>query len=113
NLLAGTVAGAMVTVEGSGFELTTTSDLVGPVHAVIDPRAVALYRDPPDGSPRNTWPATVEWVEPIGRITRVRLDGPLPLHADITPSAAEGLGLGPGTPVWAAVKATEISVQAR
>lgn len=113
NLMAGIASSAMVTIDGSDFVLTTTTDLVGPVNAVIDPRAVALHRDQPGGSPRNTWPTTVDWVEPLGRITRVRLAGPLPVNVDITPSAAESLALGPGTPVWAAVKATEIRVQAR
>lgn len=113
NFLPGHAAASAVTVEATDFVLTTTTDLTGPVSAVIDPRAVALHRERPGGSPRNTWPSTVEWIEPLGRTTRVRLAGPLPLNVDITPSSARALGLGPGSPVWAAVKATEIRVQAR
>ncbi len=113
NLVAGLAASSLVTVEGTDFVLTTTTEVEGPVNAVIEPRTVALYRERPGGSPRNTWPSTVEWVEPLGRTTRVRLAGPLPLNVDITPSSADALGLGPGSPVWAAVKATEIRVRPR
>jgi len=113
NLVAGHAASSLVTVEGTDFVLTTTTEVEGPVNAVIEPRAVALHRDRPGGSPRNTWPSTVDWVEPLGRITRVRLAGPVPLNVDITPSSAEALELSQGSPVWAAVKATEIRVQPR
>lgn len=113
NLVAGLASASLVTVEGTEFVLTTTTDVEGPVNAVIEPKAIALHRERPRGSPRNTWASTVDWVEPLGRTTRVRLADPLPLNVDITPSAAESLGLGPGSPVWAAVKATEIRVQRR
>lgn len=113
NLVAGQAASSLVTVEGTDFVLTTTTEVEGPVNAVIEPRAVALHRERPGGSPRNTWRSTVEWIEPLGRTTRVRLADPLPLNVDITPSAAQSLGLGPGSPVWAAVKATEIRVKPR
>ena len=49
-------------------------------------------------------------VEALGETTRVELGEPLPLTVDITPSAAESLALRPGTPIWAAVKATEIAL---
>jgi len=41
---------------------------------------------------------------------RVRIEGPLPIVAEITPAAVAALGLREGTHVWAAVKATEIEV---
>jgi molybdate transport system ATP-binding protein len=113
NLLAGTARAALVTVDDSGFVLTTTTALEGAVRAVIDPRAVSLHRERPEGSPRNTWRSTVDWVEPLGRTARVRLADPLPLTVDITPTSAQALDLGPGREVWAAVKATEITVQPR
>ena len=56
-----------------GFVLTTATDLTGPVHVVVDPRSVSLHRDRPEGSPRNAWRSAVEWVEPLGLTTRVRL----------------------------------------
>jgi molybdate transport system ATP-binding protein len=40
---------------------------------------------------------------------RVRLDGEVPLVAEITPAALDALALRPGDRVWATVKATEIT----
>jgi molybdate transport system ATP-binding protein len=77
--------------------------------AAFAPSAVALYRRKPDGSPRNTWQATVAGVHRHGDSVRVQLDGPLRAAADVTPAAAAQLGLEPGQRIWAAVKATEIT----
>ena len=55
--------------------------------AVIHPRAVALHRDQPEGSPRNVARGTVESIELLGERTRVRVDGAVPLIAEITPDA--------------------------
>jgi molybdate transport system ATP-binding protein len=112
NLLAGRGDGdGNITVDGSDVVLRTSQPHPGPVRAVIDPRAVSLYPSRPDGSPRNTWAAVVEWIEPLGTTCRIGLGGPLSLMVDITPAAAESLGLAPGSSVWASVKATEISVE--
>ena len=64
-------------------------------------------RSQPDGSPRNTWPATITGIQRHGDNLRVQLDGPIAVAADITPAAAAHLDLAPGRAVWAAVKATE------
>ncbi len=40
---------------------------------------------------------------------RVRLDGTVPLVAEITPAALDALVLRAGDRIWASVKATEIS----
>jgi molybdate transport system ATP-binding protein len=40
---------------------------------------------------------------------RVRLEGALPVTAEITPAALAELGLLPGSAVWASVKATEVT----
>lgn len=85
----------------------------GPVQLVIDPRAISLHPERPTGSHRNVWPTTVDWLEPLGDTTRIMLGAPLALVVDITPSAAAALGLRPGAPVWAALKATEISTSPR
>jgi len=77
---------------------------------VIHPRVVALYRDKPDGSPRNVWPGTVAAVDVLGDRARVQVDGQLPLVAEVTPAAVATLGLDDGGPVWSAVKATEVLV---
>ncbi|MCS0634839.1 ABC transporter permease [Streptomyces sp. LP05-1] len=80
--------------------------------AVIAPEAVALHRERPAGSPRNVWPGTVREVIASGSRLRVLVapDGAPPLVAEVTPRAAAELGLAEGVPVWASVKATEVSL---
>jgi molybdate transport system ATP-binding protein len=51
---------------------------------------------------------TVVDLDPQADRVRVRLDGDVPLVAEITPAAVEDLALAPGARVWATVKATEI-----
>ena len=77
------------------------------------PRAVALHPDEPHGSPRNAWEATVGEIEPDRDRVRVRLDGPLPVAAEITPAAMAELRLAPGVRVWASVKAVDLDVYPR
>jgi molybdate transport system ATP-binding protein len=83
----------------------------GRAFAAIHPRAVALHRQAPEGSPRNVWAGTVESVEATGgdRV-RVRVGGALPLVAEVTTAAVVDLRLAEGGQVWAAVKATEVNV---
>ena len=82
----------------------------GQVLALIHPRAVGLYRNRPDGSPRNVWPAPVEDVDREGDLVRVRLGGAVPLVAELTAAARTELALAPGVEVWVSVKATEVAV---
>lgn len=76
--------------------------------AVFTPGAVAVYVDPPKGSPRNVISDRVEVVEPNGTLVRVRGAGGL--AADITPAAAVELGLRTGAGIWFVVKAAEIAI---
>ena len=79
------------------------------VLVVVAPSAVTLHPERPIGSARNAWPLTVARLdEEPGRV-RVVLDGPFRLVAEVTASAVTDLGLVPGTPIWAAVKATEVT----
>ena len=91
----------------NGFVLTVADSVDGDVFVAFSPTAVALHTHQPDGSPRNTWPATVSGIQRHGDNLRVQLDGPIVVAADITPAAAAHLRLAPGEPVWAAIKATE------
>ncbi|WP_338896675.1 ABC transporter ATP-binding protein [Streptomyces sp. TG1A-60] len=98
----GTDAGA------TGPVITTTEDLTGPVFVAFPPSAVTLHRDRPTGSSaRNLWRCEVAGLEVHGDQIRADLKGGLPLTADLTTVAAAELGLHPGTPVWATVKATQ------
>jgi molybdate transport system ATP-binding protein len=109
NLLRGSVANGAFTTE-DGSVLTVASDVTGAALATIQPRAVALYRQAPEGSPRNVLRCRVAGVDPEGDRWRIRLEGALPLVAEITPVAASELRLADGGDVYAVVKATEIDV---
>lgn len=108
NLLTGTPAdGAIVT--DTGGRVVPAHPVDGATYAVIQPAAVALYHTPAQGSPRNVWPATVTDIDRQADRVRVRLDGAVPLVAEITPAALVALALQPGDQIWASVKATEIT----
>jgi molybdate transport system ATP-binding protein len=111
NLLRGLGRGDHIELEG-GATLAAPEAGDGDVFAVIHPRAVALYLARPEGTPRNVWRARAEDLDLRGERVRVRLSGPVPLVAEVTPSAVRELQLASGTEVWVAVKATEISVYA-
>jgi molybdate transport system ATP-binding protein len=106
NLYRGQADRHTVTV-GDGFTLIIADQLNGDAFVTFPPSAVALYPHQPDGSPRNTWPATIIGIQRHGDNLRVQLHGPIVVAADITPAAAAQLHLTPGQPVWAAVKAAE------
>ncbi|MEV5743681.1 ABC transporter ATP-binding protein [Microbispora rosea] len=105
NLYRGEADGHHVVVGDVRF--SSVERLTGPAFVAFPPSAVALYRSRPDGSPRNLWRAVIDGIERHGDNVRVHLHGPIPLLADVTPSAAADLDLIPGQDVWAAVKATE------
>jgi molybdate transport system ATP-binding protein len=107
NLVKGTAASGVLTTP-SGATVQTGHDVNGAAFALIEPRSIALYRTPPDGSPRNVWATTVAAIDP--RSHRVRLDGPIPLIAEVTLAALDALALQPGDQLWASVKASEITI---
>ncbi len=123
------VDGAEVRVRGTADEPLAVGD--GAV-AVFEPRAVAVHRTTPEGSPRNAYRVVVTSVEPHGPLLRVwgravdddpgdptagataavGHDAPR-LAADLTPRAVAELGLVPGERVWFVVKAAEVRVHPR
>ena len=111
NLLGGHNDGGSLTLDESEQMLATSdTQTTGRVLVTINPNAIALHASEPDGSPRNSWETTIATVEGSGDITRVTLNGPLALNVDVTPGAIESMNLGPGTRVWASIKATEVFV---
>jgi molybdate transport system ATP-binding protein len=112
SLLPGTGAGRSVRLDNGG-EVAVAEEASGPVFAAVRPESVALYLARPDGSPRNVWPATLVGATPHGATVRCELAGEVPLVADVTATAFAELGLVPGAPVWATVKASEVAVYAR
>jgi molybdate transport system ATP-binding protein len=106
NLYRGHAAGHSVTLAG-GFTLSTSESCDGDAFVAFPPTALALHLSRPDGSPRNTWQATITGIQRHGDNLRVQLSGPIDAAADITPAAAAHLHLAVGLRVWAALKATE------
>ena len=109
NLYRGRAEGDVVHVGAAG-RLVAPGAGHGEVFAVVHPHAVSLYRDPPGGTPRNVWQGTVEALDLEGERVRVRVGGPLPIVAEVTPAAVADLRLGDGGTVWASVKATDVIV---
>jgi molybdate transport system ATP-binding protein len=107
NLFRGHADGTRVALAGGG-ELVVAERLTGDVFAVIHPRAVALLRAVPEGTPRNVWRGAIEEVDSEGPIARIRVATTPPIVAEVTTAAVEALALAPGDEVWATVKATEI-----
>lgn len=111
NLLTGSMMGGDVfLVDGGATLVVAAGDIDGPAIAVIRPQAVSLHAIRPEGSPRNTWMASVIDVDHRADRVRVRLEGPIQLSAEITEAAADALNIKVGLELWAAVKATEIAV---
>lgn len=111
NLLRGTAEGTTVTIDGSGEPLMVADAVEGPVYAVIHPHAVAVHTEQPHGaSPRNLWPGRVDGFDLLADRIRVRVSGPVPLVAELTPAAVMSLDLHEESPVWISVKATECVV---
>lgn len=109
NLFRGSAADGTLNLDGGG-SLVVPPASEGRVIATVHPRAIALYRSRPDGSPRNVWQAPIVAIESAGDRVRVQVGGAVPLVAEVTPQAVADLGLALGGDVWVALKATEVMV---
>ena len=111
NLLVGVADRGIVRV---GQHCITVADttIAGDVLATINPRAIALHRSRPEGSPRNAWQTTLRRIEHYGDRVRVQTGEPVRLTAEVTPGAVAALELVEGANLWVSIKATEISLQA-
>jgi molybdate transport system ATP-binding protein len=114
NLLVGTWRdGCVETAEGvrvHGLVEGGSPARGAPAIATFRPAAVAVYREPVGGSPRNTFDVTVTEIEPMADLIRVHAG---PLRADVTVQAAAELRLEGGLVVTFSVKATEVAVYSR
>jgi molybdate transport system ATP-binding protein len=109
NHYRGRADGHTVTLEtGARLSVADAAAPPGDVLVAIHPRAVALFPGRPEGTPRNTWPATIDALDIHDDQVRVHLDGEIPIVAQITAAALADLALTEGRTVWVAVKATEI-----
>ena len=83
--------------------------------ALINPDAIALYPQQPKGSPRNVIPVTVSSLDGDGAVVSLSLrlaDGQR-LRTRLTAAAIAELGIQAGTTLFAVIKATAITLEAR
>ena len=109
NLLKGEASQGSVRMAG-GPVVAAAGAESGEVFAVIHPRAVAIHRGRPEGSPRNVWKGRASNIELMGNRVRVRIDAEVPLVAEVTPAALKELDLVEGGEVWLSFKATDVGV---
>jgi molybdate transport system ATP-binding protein len=109
NLWRGTAFGDHIEL-ASGARIVVPGAGTGEALAVAHPRSIALHRHEPEGSPRNVFAGRVDSIELLGDRVRIRVESAVPIIAEITPAALADLGLDRGTPVWTALKATDVTV---
>ena len=83
--------------------------------ALINPDAIALYPQQPKGSPRNVIPVSVSSLDGDGAVVSLSLrlaDGQR-LRTRLTAAAIAELGIQVGTSLFAVIKATAITLEAR
>ena len=113
NLLRGVATGTAVAVDDRPGRVEIADHAEGAVLVLIQPNAVTLHlHRPSEASARNQWHETVTGFDLLGDRVRVRLEGDVPLVAEITPAAVAQMDLAEGMEVWAAVKATEVTTYA-
>jgi molybdate transport system ATP-binding protein len=122
NLVNGTIApdGSLHAGSGALWHASPAPELgdqLEPGHnalAVFPPTAVAVYREQPHGSPRNTVEVAIAELNVRGSTVLVRgheqPDRAPGLAAEITVDAAAELRLTPGERVWFSVKAHEVAL---
>ncbi|KRF05792.1 molybdenum ABC transporter ATP-binding protein [Arthrobacter sp. Soil782] len=113
NLMTGTTTRDGLRTPG-GVQLAALQDRDLPAGeeaaAVFSPRAVAVHRLRPTGSPRNVLAVTITDLEQHGGRTTVRADH---LSAEITTASAAELDLLPGAEVYFSVKSAEVEIYLR
>jgi len=109
NLLRGKAGDGSVKL-ASGQVVAAAGADQGDVFLVVHPRAVSIHRTHPEGSPRNVWSGRASSIELLGNRVRVRIDGAVPLVAEVTPAALRELNLVEGGEVWLSFKATDVGV---
>ncbi len=84
----------------------------GRAAAAFSPRAVAVHRTAPGGSPRNVLRVRVTGLEQQGALVRVRGEtaAGTRLAADVTPASLAALALAVGDDVVFVVKAAEVEI---
>lgn len=88
-----------------GLNLVTDGDEL----MAFTPDAVVVSLTEPEGSSRLHWHGRIGTLAPHGDAVRLLVHASSDLLADVTPAAANELGLVPGREVWLSAKATAVS----
>jgi molybdate transport system ATP-binding protein len=110
NLYRGLVRDGVVALPAGGPIVIADHAIAGDVYVALHPRAVMLSRDEAHGSMRNQWRGPIGSVHHLGDRVRVRIEGAMPIVAEVTREAAHELDLTVGQTVVAACKATEVQI---
>jgi molybdate transport system ATP-binding protein len=79
--------------------------------AVFAPAGVAVYREQPHGSPRNSVRVRIAALETTGGVVRVRAAAQAAgLSADVTPESVAEMRLQVGEQVWFTVKTQAVGI---
>jgi molybdate transport system ATP-binding protein len=109
NLYAGQAIRGVVRLDGGG-ELVVPDAVDGRVLVALRPSALTVHTsEPHEVSARNVWPGRVESFAPLADRIRLTVRGEQSVLVDVTAAAVAELGLAPGSPVWLAAKATDVS----
>lgn len=109
NLYAGVSSQGVVVLDGGG-ELLVPDAGDGRVLVALRPSALTVHTsEPHDSSARNVWPARIESLAPLADRIRLTVRAQQSVLVDVTASAVAELDLAPGTPVWLAAKATDVT----
>jgi molybdate transport system ATP-binding protein len=113
NLYTGHADGSQAALTAGGSFVIADHGQHGDVLVAVRPSAILVSTQRPQpSSARNTWPAKITGLTLLADRVRLTLDGQPSALVDVTPAAVAELSLGPGTPVWLTVKATDLEVYA-
>lgn len=101
-------ANGLTAKDESGNTFVLSESMNGPVNITISPKAIALHKKKPEGSPRNVWEARISGIHTVFEHVRITFSDNFNLVAEVTPNAVEVLDLKTGDEIWVSIKATEL-----
>jgi molybdate transport system ATP-binding protein len=108
---------AVVMLQGGGALTAVLDEPAAPgaeLLLALRPSALTVHTEHPHHlSTRNIWPATVTGLELLHDRVRLQATGAPSALVDVTPTAVAELDLRPGSQIWLAVKATDITAYPR
>ncbi|MBK5305954.1 MAG: ATP-binding cassette domain-containing protein [Frankiaceae bacterium] len=111
NAWRGTTDATGLLVDGGGHVTAAEPRSAGRAAlALAEPSAVTLHRKRPEGSARTVIEGAVAELRPLGGRVRVLVHGQPDVTAEVTAAAAAELHLADGGPVFASLKATEVTI---